>query len=214
MAAKSEQINETSKEMGDALYNDEDDWSRARSQTQTARQELEAAVTDVRSQQQLVAKWEASWQQLRQQREKLKVVAQTAGTVTTPDLDLKHNARLEAGQEILSVVALEQLTAEVQIRQEDKEFVKSGAEVKFYRQGGTIRYAAIVEDRGIAPAMQTEENRQKPMLKVRIVIENQDRLLLPGMDGYAHIQSRKFRLYEKVAHEFNKLFNFGKYFPW
>jgi multidrug resistance efflux pump len=214
IAAKSEQINEAGKQMNDTLYNYEDELARGRSQTQTAQQELEAAATDVRSQQQLVHKWEASLQQLYQQRAKLKLVAKTAGTVTTSDLDLKQNQRLEAGEEILSVVDLQQLTAEVKIRQEDKDLVTPGAEVKFYRQGGTIRYSAVVQNEGISPTIQIEEHQQKPMLNVRILIDNNDRLLLPGMNGYAHIQTPPLRLYQKAGHEFNKLFNLGKYFPW
>ncbi|MDY7016342.1 MAG: HlyD family efflux transporter periplasmic adaptor subunit, partial [Cyanobacteriota bacterium] len=189
IAAKSEQINEADKQMGDLLYNYEDDLAQTRSQTQTAQQELEAAATEVQAQQQLVQKWETHLQQLHQQREKLRIFAGTAGTVITPDLDLKNNTRWEAGQEILSVVDLEQLTAEVQIRQEDKDLVEPGAGVKFYRQGGTIRYAASVQDEGISPVVRTEENQQKPMLKVRILIDNKDRLLLPGVKGYAHIQT-------------------------
>lgn len=214
IAAKSEQGNEASKQMGDTLYTYEDDLAQIRAQTQTAQQELEASAAEVQAQQQLVAKWEASFKQLHQQREKLKLVADVAGTVTTRDLDLKQNKRLEAGEEILSVVDLKQLTAEVKIRQEDKDLVASGAAVKFYRQGGTTRYAAIVQDEGISPVIQTEETQQKPMLNVRILINNEDRLLLPGVGGYAHIQTPKLRVYQKVGHEFNKLFNLGKYFPW
>ncbi|MBE9118568.1 HlyD family efflux transporter periplasmic adaptor subunit [Lusitaniella coriacea LEGE 07157] len=214
MAAKSEQGNEASKKMGDTLYNYEDDFAQIRAQTQTAAQELEASAAEVQAQQQLVAKWEASFKQLRQQREKLKLVAEVAGTVTSRDLDLKQNKRLEVGEEILRVVDLKQLTAEVKIRQEDKDLVESGAAVKFYRQGGTSRYAAIVQDEGISPVVQTEEKQQKPMLNVRILIDNEDRLLLPGIGGYAHIQTPKLRVYQKVGHEFNKLFNLGKYFPW
>lgn len=214
MAAKSAQMGEVRQQLGDVSEGDADEWERVAAQTQTARTEVEAATAQIQSQQQLVGKWKADIARLQGQRERLKLVAQTAGTVITPDLDLLSGTRLEAGQEILSVVDLQQLTARVRVRQEDKDLVKEGARVRFYRQGDGEHYAAVVESGSIVPVVQTEESQLKPMVEVRILIDNPEHLLLPGIEGYAHIRTPPLRVYRKVGREFNKLFNLGKYFPW
>jgi hypothetical protein len=92
--------------------------------------------------------------------------------------------------------------------------VQRVAVVGFYQTGDATRHAAIVQDEGISPVAIAAKDQRKPMLSVRILIDNEDRLLLPGVDGYAHIQTQKLRLDEKIAHEFNELFNLGKYCPW
>jgi len=214
MAAKSAQMQEASKQLQDTLYRQEDELSGAIAQTQTARREVESAAAKIQSQQQLVAKWEADLQQLQQQQSQLTLKATTAGTVVTPDLDLRSGNHLPAGEEILSVVDLRQLTAQVQVRQEDKDLVKPNATVGFFRQGDGTRHGAVVEDKEISPVLNSPETQQKPMLNVGIAIDNQQNLLSPGMKGYAHIQTEKLRIYQKVGHEFNKLFNLGQYFPW
>ncbi|NET57127.1 MAG: HlyD family secretion protein [Symploca sp. SIO2E6] len=212
-AAHTAQIGEANRQLNDTLDTDADELKRVTAQTMTAKAEVAAAVAQINSQKQLTDKWERDIKQLLAQREKLKLVAQTTGTVITRDLDLRNGMRLEAGEEILEVVDLKQLTAEVKIRQEDKDLVNTLAKVRFYRQGDRQPYSAVVEDSSIVPVVQTEENQQKPMVQVRIAIDNQERLLLPGVEGYAHIHCQNLRVYQKVGREFNKLFNLGKYFP-
>ncbi|NEP13755.1 MAG: biotin/lipoyl-binding protein [Symploca sp. SIO2C1] len=212
-AAHTAQIGEANQQLSDTLDTDADELKRVAAQTMTAKTEVAAAVAHIQSQKELVDKWETDIQQLEQQREKLQLVAQKAGTVITRDLDLLNGKRLEAGEEILEVVDLEQLTAQVRIRQEDKDLVNTSAKVRFYRQGDRQHYSAVVEDSSIVPVVQTEENQQKPMVEVRIAIDNRERLLLPGVEGYAHIDCQNLRVYQKVGREFNKLFNLGKYFP-
>jgi multidrug resistance efflux pump len=211
-AAKSEQVNEVIKQFQDSFYRYEDELAQVTAQTQTAQQEVKAATEKIQSQQQLIAKLNDDLTQLKQQRKDLKFYATTAGTVTTEKLDLKNNSYLNFGDEILSIVNLSDLTAEVHIRQEDKDLVREGATANVYRQGDTNRYTAIVEN--INPVIQLSEKQQKPMLTVQILIDNEQQSLLPGVEGYAHIKTRSLRVYQKVGHEFNKLFNLGKYFPW
>ncbi|MDY6785307.1 MAG: HlyD family efflux transporter periplasmic adaptor subunit, partial [Cyanobacteriota bacterium] len=213
-AAKGAQMEEVRGQLGEVTDTDADELGRVAAATATARVEVEAAVAQISSQRQLASKWEDDVEQLLVQREKLKLVARTAGTAVTPDLDLLDGTRLEAGVEVLSVVDLGQLTARARIRQEDRDLVESAAKVRFYRQGDGQPYWAAVSDSSVVPVVQVSERQQKPMVEVRMEIDNRQRLLLPGMEGYAHIQTRKLRVYQKVGREFNKLLNWGKYVPW
>ncbi|MBD2579798.1 HlyD family efflux transporter periplasmic adaptor subunit [Oscillatoria sp. FACHB-1406] len=214
LAVKDEQVKEARKQMSDTLYNYQDALTQARSDVETARREVEKEQINVQTQQQYVQKLEESLVQLQGQQNNLKLYANISGTATSENLDLLENNNLEMGKVVLDIVDMRNLSAEVLIRQEDKDFIKPGAKVQFVEHGGTVRYKAIVEDKGILPVVRTPEKQQKPMLKVIITIENKDMLLRPGMTGYAHIKTGELRIYQKVGHELNKLFNVGKYLPW
>ena len=213
-AAHTAQMGEANQQLSNTLDTDADELKQVITQTMMAQVEVATAVDKISSRKQLVEKWERDIEKLQRQREKLQLRAQKTGTVITHDLDLRDGRTLEVGEEILEVVDLKQLTAEVKIRQEDKDLVNTLAKVRFYRQGDRQSYSAEVEYSSILPVVQTEENQQQPMVKVRIAIDNPEGLLLPGVEGYAHIRCPNLRVYQKVGGEFNKLFNFGKYLPW
>lgn len=120
---------------------------------------------------------------------------------------------LQKGEEILSIANLKQLTAKVQIQQEDLSLVKRDQPVSFKLQdGGAGKYRANVNK--ISPIIQSDTPGAAPMATIEILIDNEDnRLLLEGK-GYAHIQTNKMRIYQKIGHELGKLFDFGKFLPW
>ncbi|MEC4853098.1 MAG: efflux RND transporter periplasmic adaptor subunit, partial [Jaaginema sp. PMC 1079.18] len=214
MAAKTAQMDEVDFQFAKTALAARDDYQAQATYTETARTEVATAEAHLRASQELAARWQLDVQQLEQQRSQLTLVATHAGTVITPDLDLLDGTRLEAGQELLTVVDLQQLTAEVEIRQEDLDWVQPGARVRFRRPADARVYEAVVTDAGIVPVVQTSEQQQRPMLKVRILIDNSQEFLLPGVEGYAHIQTPKVCLARKVSREFQKLFPWGKFFSW
>jgi len=212
IAAKSEQINQVGKQFQDTAYRYQDDLTQAIAQTQTAQQEVEAATTKIQSQQQVITKLNHDLAQLKQQEEKLTIKAETSGVIITPDLDLKQNKHLNSGEEILDIVKLTDLEAEVKIHPEDRYLVEEGATVHVYLQGNTDPYTATVEN--IDSMARLSEQNQKPMLTVQILIENEAEEFLLQETGYAHIKTDNLRVYQKVSHEFNKLVNVRKYVPW
>ncbi|MFP4297378.1 MAG: HlyD family efflux transporter periplasmic adaptor subunit [Spirulinaceae cyanobacterium] len=212
IAAKSEQINQVSKQLQDTVYSYQDDLTQAIAQTRTAQQEVQAATTKIQSQQQVIVKLNQDLAKLQQQKSKLQIKAETSGVVTTPDLDLKQNKHLNSGEEILDIVKLTDLEAEVKIHPEDRYLVKEGAQVSVELQGSSEPYTATVES--IDPMARLSEQNQKPMLTVQILIENEAKEFLLQETGYAHIKTENLRVYQKVSHEFNKLVNIRKYFPW
>lgn len=214
MAAKTAQMDEVDFQFAKTALAARDDYQAQATYTETARTEVATAEAHLRASEELAARWQLDVQQLEQQRSQLTLVATHAGTVITPDLDLLDGTRLEAGQELLTVVDLQQLTAEVEIRQEDLDWVQPGARVRFRRPADSRVYEAVVTDAGIVPVVQTSEQQQRPMLKVRILIDNSQEFLLPGVEGYAHIQTQKVCLARKVSREFQKLFPWGKFFSW
>lgn len=212
IAAKSEQINQVSKQIQDTVYSYQDDLTQAIAQTQTAQKEVEAATVKIQSQQQVIAKLSQDLAKLKQQQKELKITAKTSGVVTTPDLDLKQNKHLNSGEEILDIVKLTDLEAEVKIHPEDRYLVKEGATVSVELQGSNEPYTATVES--IDPMARLSEQNQKPMLTVQILIENEAEEFLLQETGYAHIKTENLRIYQKASHEFNKLVNIRKYMPW
>lgn len=211
--AKSEQILEVERQMEDALGDREDELEMRSAARRSAEKEVTAAAAEIQTQRQAIANWEAELQILQDQKQNLIVIAETQGTVLTDELDLKNNTRLEAGQEILSLVDLEKLTATVKIEQEDKNLVAVSQPVTFKsRTPDSPDYKATVESPASFVAPDTPGG--KPMWTVQIKIDNVNRILLPGEKGYAHIKTGEMRMYQKAKHELDKLLDLDKYFPW
>ncbi|MEC4804903.1 MAG: HlyD family efflux transporter periplasmic adaptor subunit [Jaaginema sp. PMC 1079.18] len=211
-SAKTAETSTVIKNTSDTVDRVGDDLAQVMSQTQTAQQEVNAAEEKVRSHQQLLVKLTNDLTQINQQRENLKLYAETEGIVTTKDLDLKNDGYFNSGEEILSIVDLTDLEAEVKIHPEDRYLVEVGATVHVYLKGNNTPYTATVES--IDPMAQPSEQQQKPMLSVQILIENEEEAFLLGAKSYAHIQTENLRVYQKIGHELNKLLNIRKYLPW
>ena len=211
--AKSEQILEVEKQMQDSLGEREDELEMRSAARRSAEKEVTAAAAEIQTQHQAIADWQTELEILEEQKKDLIVIAEHRGTVLTDELDLKNNTRLEAGQEILSLVDLEQLTATVKIEQEDKNLVAVSQPVSFKsRTPDSPNYKATVESPASFVAPETPGG--KPVWTVQIKIDNANRILLPGEKGYAHIKTGEMLIYQKAKHEVEKLLDLDKYFPW
>jgi hypothetical protein len=113
------------------------------------------------------------------------------------------------GREILSVVNLSNLTGLVEIKQEEIDLIDQTLPVTFKPRQATVnQYQAKIAD--IQPVIQSDESGQNSVLQIRITIENDDRQLQPGLEGVAHIETPKLRVYQKISREVLKLFPWWK----
>ncbi len=151
-----------------------------------------------------IAMLEDRLQQLQAQRNALTLVATTTGTVITSDLDLLIGKEVRPENVLLQVAELSQLTANVEIKEDDLDFVQVGASVTFRpRQAKLEAYDARVET--ILPNVKVDETQQKRVATVRLVIDNPQKRLSPGSSGYAKIFSEWIPLYQRVGREVLKL---------
>jgi multidrug resistance efflux pump len=211
IAGKYEQIKQVEKEIEELRDERENEVEQQLGLQRSVEQKVEAAKVDIQSETQRVQKAEAELDRLRDRQATLILTADTAGTVLTPDLDLLDQNTVQSGQEIMRIVNLSQLTATVQVSQEDGNLVQEDQPVVFkVRDPYSPSYRAKVQEisRTIAP----DKSGANPMLTLTILIDNPDQILRPGGQGFAHIETGQMRVYQKVQHELNKLFNLDKYF--
>ena len=143
-------------------------------------------------------------QDLQGEKDRLVLTATTDGTVITSDLDLLTGQEVRPDTMLMQVAELSQLTANVEIKEEDLAFVEPGATVTFRpRQSKLDTYSARVED--ILHNLETDETQQQRVAIVRVVIENPNEELRPGSSGYAKIFSEWTPLYNRVGRELLKL---------
>ncbi len=220
IASKSKDINSLSErskdvnhELGDDLNSYENSLTLKAAQRDTATKDFEATVAQVNSKTQLVEQWEDEVARLEAQKNNLTLIAETPGTVITQEIDLTSNSSLQAGEDILEIADLKLLEAKVAVRQEDHNLVQETQTVTFQpKDAKSSRYKAKVQEKD--SIIIVENPGESPKLGVRILIENDNKLLLPGGEGYAHIKTGKMPIYKKVNHELSKLIDLGKYFPW
>ncbi|MBO9998536.1 MAG: HlyD family efflux transporter periplasmic adaptor subunit [Cyanobacteria bacterium SID2] len=214
IAASRERIQDVHRNLERELMQVRDEFDRRTAQRISAEEEVAAAAAKVQSHQQAIAVWEKDLERLQQRKADLTLTAKTAGTVITDRLDLRDGSRMEAGEEILSIVDLGELEARVQIAQGDKNLVREDQFGIFQTENqGDTQYKARVSD--IGSRIDSDETAgTKPVLEVTLKIDNLDRLLLPGQKGHVHIQTVDRNLYQKIQHQFGKLFNVSRYFPW
>lgn len=143
-------------------------------------------------------------QQLNKIKEQLTLRAATGGTVISSDLDLLVGQEIRPESALLRIANLNQLTANVEVREEDLDYVEKGAIVTFRpRQAKLDTYDARVED--VLYNVQPDNTQQRRVATVRVVIDNSDGRLRPGSSGYARISSEWTPLYERVERELLKL---------
>jgi multidrug resistance efflux pump len=156
------------------------------------------------AQRQAIAALESRLQQLQTQRQALTLTATTTGTVITSDLDLLVGKEVQPENALLQIADLGQLTANVEIKEEDLNFVQKQAPVTFRpRQAKLETYDARVDD--ILHNVEADETQQKRVATVRVIIDNPEERLRPGSSGYAKIFSEWIPLYERVGREVLKL---------
>lgn len=177
----------------------------------SAETEVEGALIQITNESERVTKAEAELARLRDRQQDLILKSKITGTVVTPDLDLLEQAPVQMGQELMEIVNLSQLTATVEVSQEDGNLVKPNQTVIFkVRDPYSPSYRAKVQE--ILPKIAADQSGTNPMLTLTILIENHDQSLRPGSEGFAHIETGQMRIYQKAQHELNKLFNLDKYF--
>ncbi|MCT7964087.1 efflux RND transporter periplasmic adaptor subunit [Laspinema sp. D1] len=211
IAAKLEQIKAVEKQVEDLRDERDNDVEQYTTAQRSAETKVAAAFSEVENETERVAHAELELQRVRAIQGDLIVTTKTTGIILTPDLDLRHNTPLSVGQELMTVVDLAQLTAQLQIPQEDRNLVDLGQTVIFkLAEPNSIPYKATVED--IQPLITPDVSGAKRIMTVTILIDNHDNRLRPGSKGFAHIETGEMRVYQKVQHELNKIFNLDKYF--
>lgn len=170
---------------------------------------IKQAAAEVKNRQQLVEQLQGDLQRVKDKRKYLILTADTTGIAIKDDLDKLQNKKMSAGEVVLDIVDVEQLTAKVQIAQEDKPLVKTGASVKFYPRDPQLNpYTAKVER--IDQVVKVDP-AGKPMVNVYISLKNDDLRLKPGETGYAQIEAESMQIGERVYREIRKLFPRGKW---
>ncbi len=143
--------------------------------------------------------------QLKILRENLTLRSPMTGVVLTNDLDLRTNQELKPGAEFLLEIAdLNDLTATVEVKEEDLEYVHLNKPVTFRPRQAKLRpYNATVKM--ILPKIQSDPNKPHRVARVQIVVNNSDGKLFPGASGYAKIWSEQIPLYQRLGREFQRL---------
>ncbi|MBE9129198.1 MULTISPECIES: HlyD family secretion protein [unclassified Coleofasciculus] len=205
VSRKQAQIQTFVKKLDDKLKHAQAEVKAARAARLSVEENLQAAQAVVSDRYRQIKKLEAEVQRQQSRREQLVLIADTAGTVTTEDLDLLENTWQPAGKKIIEIVDLSELTVIAKIRQEDEKFIQQQDTVKLYKQGEFQPYTTTVE--AISSAVQPGENQIKPVWTVRLSIKNDDSSpMKPGMTGYVSIETRPMTLFAKLKHEVLKVF--------
>lgn len=160
---------------------------------------------DIQAHEEMIQVLQESLENLRAQQTSLTVYSTLSGRVLGEDLDLALGQEMEPNQVILRVVNLKELTAQVEVQEDDLVFVNVGAPLKFRSQQSKLDvYKAHVEE---IPSydVEADETRQRRVVTVEISIENEDEQLRPGSSGYAKIFSEWIPLYERIGREISKL---------
>jgi multidrug resistance efflux pump len=169
-----------------------------------ASQMLVDSTSQMDGYQQAIAHLEERLQELEALQTSLTLTASTEGTILSSDLDLYLGREVQSDTELLQIADLDELTANVEIQEEDLDYVQIGAPVTFRpRQAKLESYDARVED--ILYNVEADETKQQRVATVRLVIENPEERLRPGSSGYAKIFSEWIPLYERVGRELLKL---------
>jgi multidrug efflux pump subunit AcrA (membrane-fusion protein)/Zn-dependent protease len=143
--------------------------------------------------------------QLKILRENLTLRSPMTGVVLTNDLDLRRNQELKPGAEFLLEIAdLNDLTATVEVKEEDLEYVHLNKPVTFRPRQAKLRpYNATVKM--ILPKIQSDPTKPHRVARVQIVVNNSDGKLFPGASGYAKIWSEQIPLSQRLGREFQRL---------
>jgi len=208
---KLQQIRDFEKQTQERLERQQAEVTQREIAVSTARESVVAAEVEARDKQQLVTEQEQKLRSLRSQLGKLEIKATVAGTVVTPDLDLLQNQAMPLGKELFEIVDLTQLAADVKVSQQDYSLVRSALEKSnlqaTFHPRNTVGhvYDAIVELQNIHSIATAEMNQEPSELTVKILIDNREHRLRPGMRGTTHINIGKTPLYQRVQREFLRL---------
>ncbi|TVQ16738.1 MAG: HlyD family efflux transporter periplasmic adaptor subunit [Leptolyngbya sp. DLM2.Bin15] len=158
----------------------------------------------ISAQQGIIITLEQRLQHLQQERSQLTLTARTEGTVITSDLDLLVGREVRSEGVLMEIAELSQLVANVEIKEEDLEYVQIGKDVSFRpRQSKLESYDGKVDD--ILNNVEVDATQQQRVATVRVVIDNPEERLRLGATGYAKIYSERIFLYERLGRELLRL---------
>ncbi|WP_008309718.1 HlyD family secretion protein [Leptolyngbya sp. PCC 6406] len=158
----------------------------------------------ITAQEQVIASHRERQLALQAQQQNLVLVSAQTGTVLDDDLDLLVGQEVTPEKNLLRIAQLNQLTANVEVKEEDLNYVQPGAAVTFRPTSSKLTpYDAEVDRvlKDVAP----DSTQQRRIATVRVVIDNADQQLRPGSGGYAKIFSEWIPLYQRLGREVIKL---------
>ncbi|EDX73620.1 peptidase, M50 family protein [Coleofasciculus chthonoplastes PCC 7420] len=163
------------------------------------------AESQMITQQQAIATLKNRLSELKTLKQNLTLRSPIAGVILTNDLDLRQNQELKPTEDfLLEIAELSSLTATVDIKEEDLEYVENHKPVTFRPRQAKLRpYTATVQR--ILPQIQHEPSQPQPIAQVEIVVDNSDGKLYPGATGYAKIYSERIPLYQRLGRELMRL---------
>ncbi|MFP5274637.1 efflux RND transporter periplasmic adaptor subunit [Coleofasciculus sp.] len=166
---------------------------------------IATAESQMITQQQAIATLKNRLSELETHKENLTLRSPIAGIILTNHLDLRQNQELKPTEDfLLEIAELSSLTATVDIKEEDLEYVENHKPVTFRPRQAKLRpYTATVQR--ILPKIQNEPSQPQPIAQVEIVVDNSDGKLYPGATGYAKIYSERIPLYQRLGRELMRL---------
>ncbi|MGB3532199.1 MAG: efflux RND transporter periplasmic adaptor subunit [Microcoleaceae cyanobacterium] len=206
---KLEEINQVIEELEKQLEEAEDIVEQKTIERRSAQREVEVLQAEIVDKQYLLSQQKDELKRLEKSQEQLTIKATVSGKIITSDLDFRDRSSVQAGIEILKVVNLSSLTGLAEIKQEEIDLIDPRLPVTFKPRQATVnQYQAKIAD--IQPIILSDESGQNSVLQIRITIDNNDRQLQPGLEGVAHFQTPKLRVYQKISREVLKLFPWWK----
>jgi putative peptide zinc metalloprotease protein len=141
-------------------------------------------LKDAGAQEAAIEKLEAELAQLDDLLGRSKIYASIAGTLTTYRFEEKIGDFLEEGADVCEIANDDQVVVEMPVAEKDIDIIELGQAVKFKVRGYPSRsFRATVDE--IAPVATPDGNGSSILL--RAYVDNEDRVLKPGMTGVAKI---------------------------
>ncbi|KPQ39399.1 MAG: HlyD family secretion protein [Phormidium sp. OSCR] len=183
-----------------------------------ARNDVETATIQVQTHREAIVARQGQLQDLRDRQSELTKTATISGIVLNQNLDRRDGAFIPAGEEVLSIANLAYLEVTAQISQADYHLVKQQqkerqpVEFRMPNQPRNIKYTSRIDT--IRPLTNRQDSGVEDVFEVTFQIENQDYLRLPEDKGYVHIRTENRNLYQKIQHQFGRLIDLPRFFPW
>lgn len=203
LQAKQQEIQLAQQQLSDLAIDEQGNASFQRANVIAASQ-VAQATERVNAHKDTIAVLEQRLRELQQQKADLVLKSTQAGTVLDRDLDLRLGEAVTPDDTLLRIADLNHLLAEVQVKQEDKDFVQPGAAVTFRPDSDKLTaYDATVVK--VVPNLEADETQQRRVAIVQVMIDNSEGQLLPNSSGYAKIFSPWMPLYQRIGREVIKL---------
>jgi multidrug resistance efflux pump len=179
-----------------------------------ASNEVETATIQVETHREAIATRQDQLQDLRDREAELTKTATISGIVLNQNLDRRDGAFIPAGEEVLSIANLAYLEVTAQISQADYHLVDEQQPVEFRmpNQPPNINYPSRIET--IRPITNRQESGVEDVFEITFRIENPNNLRLPEDKGYVQIRTENLNAYQQIQHQFGKLIDLPRYFPW